>query len=110
MTTLSTSDRSLPPANAWRKAASEKATVRPICWAKVAARMAWSELAGHGSGQRMGMRPRSAARRSTSAMPSSRASVTAHDLPPLCCQMPPRRIGCQTGATGRTSWMRSAAR
>src|SRR3954452_20454940 len=31
--TLSGSDRSRPPANAWRKAASEKATARPICLA-----------------------------------------------------------------------------
>ena len=111
ITTLSRSDRSLPAANACRKAASEKATARPICWAKVAARMALSELPGHGSGQRIGMSPYArrapldlgdALRRARRSWPRSRR--------PHCCQMPPRRIGCQTGVTGRTSWMRSAAR
>ena len=55
--TLSTSLRSRPAANAWRKAASENATVRPISFAKVAARIATSELPGNGSGQRIGGRP-----------------------------------------------------
>ena len=52
--TLSTSARSFPAAKAWRKAASEKATARPACWAKTAARMALSVLLGQSSGQLTG--------------------------------------------------------
>ena len=47
----------------------------------MAARMALSVLVGHSSGQRIGMSSYSAARRSTSAMPASRSSVTAPGLP-----------------------------
>ena len=57
MNTLSGSERSRPAANAWRKAASENETVRPISLAKVAARIAVSVLPGNGSGQRIGGRP-----------------------------------------------------
>ena len=57
MKTLSGSVRSRPAANAWRKAASEKETVRPISLAKVAARIAVSMSPGHGSGQRIGGSP-----------------------------------------------------
>ena len=102
MSTLSTFERSLPPAKAWRNAARENATARPIEAAKMAARIAWSVLVGHSSGQRIGMSSYSAARRSTSAMPASRSSVTAHDCPPVSFQIPPSRIGCQTGTTGST--------
>ena len=50
MNTLSGSVRSRPAANAWRKAASENETARPISLAKVAARIAISVLPG----QRLG--------------------------------------------------------
>ena len=49
--------RSRPAANAWRKAARAKETVRPVCLAKVAARIANSVLPGQGSGQRIGGSP-----------------------------------------------------
>ena len=48
MNTLSGSERSRPAANAWRKAARENETVRPISFAKAAARIA-AELLGGGS-------------------------------------------------------------
>ena len=57
ISTLSGSLRSRPAANAWRKAAREKETVRPVCLAKVAARIAVSMLPGHGSGQPIGGSP-----------------------------------------------------
>ena len=72
--------------------------------------MAISVGVGHGSGQTTGCSPRSSARRSTSAMPASRSGVSDHEPPPVCCQMPPSRIGCQTGTTGSTWLTRSAAR
>ena len=110
ISTLSVSLRSRPPAKACRNAASAKATPRPVCLAKVATRMAVSVLPGQGSGQRKGWRPYSAARRSHSAMPASRSAVSDHDPPPVWRQMPPSRIGCHSGTTGRTEFTRSAAR
>ena len=49
--------RSRPAAKAWRKAAREKETVRPVCLAKVATRIANSVLPGQGSGQAIGGSP-----------------------------------------------------
>ena len=68
----------------------------------MAARMAFRVLFGHPSGHRTGISPYCSALRSTSAWPASFSSVTPHDRPPDCCQIPPSRIGCQTGMTGST--------
>src|SRR5262245_1466531 len=57
ITTLSGSASERPPANAWRYAASAKATVRPICLAYVATRIAKRLSKGKGSGQRSGCSP-----------------------------------------------------
>ena len=51
-----------PPANAWRKAASENATARPICFAYVAATIAARVSPGQFSGQRSACTCSSAAR------------------------------------------------
>ncbi len=82
ISTLSCSLRSRPAANCWRKAARAKETLRPVCLAKVATRIAKSMLPGHGSGQASGARPYSPARRSTSAIPSSRSGPFPHESRP----------------------------
>ena len=77
--TLSRSPRSRPPAYAWRNAASENATTRPICFAYVAASSAATRLSnGNGSGQRSGCSPYAA--RARLDRPRGRSS-------------PPRRSG-----------------
>jgi hypothetical protein len=86
------------------------ATARPPFCAYIAARMAASVLFGHPGGQRRACRPRLSARASTSAIPCWRASVSAHEPPPVTFQIPPRRIGCQIGTTGSTLLILSAAR
>ncbi len=54
ISTFSGTVRSLPAANCWRKAARLKETVRPVCLAKVATRIAFSISPGQGSGQTIG--------------------------------------------------------
>ena len=100
-----------PPANACRNAASANDTALPICVANVAARIANSVLPGHGSGQRTGGSPYSAARRSTSAhaglaLGPVRPGVAAVDLEQR------RRAGSAARPAARrsTEWIRSAAR
>ncbi len=65
-----------PPANAWRIAASENATARPVCFANVAASIASSVSNGHGSGQRE-RRQSPARRRRRPTAPRSASSVRA---------------------------------
>ena len=57
ITTASSPASARPPANAWRNAASENATTRPIDRAYVAACIASSLSNGNGSGQRSGCSP-----------------------------------------------------
>ena len=88
--------------------------MRPDCFANVATRIANSVLPGHGSGQRISCSPYSAARRSISAIPSSRRSVSAHDPRSKRLNSPPSRIGCHSGgsppASAKSRLTRSAAR
>ncbi len=67
ISTLSRTPRSRPAANAWRNAASENATPRPICFEYVAASSAHSVSEGNGSGQRVACSSYARARASTSS-------------------------------------------
>ncbi len=77
--------------------------MRPVCLAKVAARIATSVLAGHGFGQAIGGSPYAAARRSISAIPSARAGVSDHEPRSKRANSPPSRIGCHSGCSSSAS-------
>jgi hypothetical protein len=63
---------------------------------------------GHGSGQRMGGRPRARARRSISAIPALAAGLPPR-RPPVARKIPPSSTGTHSTGSANSTSIRSAA-